>query len=439
MAGLIVALGASACANDYSLDFGGDPTHIQASPQVMFVNQGATENLLVRLVNDRNQSTPAVFTVSNVGAGITVVRDEDYRPDNVNPEKTLQSDEMQNQMRFFVTANTNVSTSFTVTTGSFSQVITVRVVPTNVGGLSIAEPAIGDLVTITAPGDVSFNPATSTVSFDNTGDAVITEITAKSITFIPIPGSTGFATVDHVTADYAANLGEFTLKTTNEIIVPAITSVALSFSSMAPNTPVTVTAPAGYTLESGFSLGLTGGTKPAWVLSVAGDGTSAQVVLPADGAGPGVASGFHLNVLSAVSLADVNTTVDLNTGNGYNNGNPDGNAPTLMPTMPGTGFTFYDSYNNTGPDVIGGGGPLKWWRVVPGASGTYDVTVDWLVGSDVDFYYFDAGPTNFVGGAGTGNHPENFSAALTGGAEYWFVGVDWGEDMNGNLISITID
>jgi hypothetical protein len=344
-------------------------------------------------------------------------------------------------MRFFVTANTNVSTSFVITSGSFSTTITVRVVPTNVGALSVAEPAIGDPVTITAPGDVSFDPATTTVSFGNTGDAVITEITAKSITFIPIPGSTGRATVNHVTADYAANLGEYSLTTTNEISVPAVTSIALSFSSMAPNTPVTVTAPAGYTLESGFSLGLTGGTRSAWVLSVAGDGSSAQVVLPAGGAGPGKVSGFHLNVLPAVSLADVNTSVDVTTGSGNNGANPDGNAPIINVAAPGGSTTVFDTWNNTGADIIGGGGPLKWYRLNVTAGGAYPVTLDFMGGSDLDLFMTDFPIDNFVGGFGgaTGNIPEHLTPTLAAATSYWIVIADYAHDMDGNILRIDVN
>ncbi len=433
MAGLIVALGASACANDYSLDFGGDPTHIQASPQVMFVNQGATEELLVRLVNDRNESTPAAFAAANVGAGITVVRDVNYRPDNINPEKTLQSPEVQSQMRFYVTANTNVSTSFTITSGSFSTTITVRVVPTNVGGLSIAEPAIGDPVTITAPGDVSFNTTTSTVSFGNTGAAVITELTAKSITFVPIPGSTGFATVDHVTADYAANLGEFTLKTTNEITVPAVTSIPLAYSktNIGATETVTVTA-TGFRFEAGATI--TYNTKPAFVMSRAADGTSMVILAPTGlAAATGVASGVHLASLPAISLSDLPSSAAITTGSGYAqlpgtgtapvNG---GGQPVFAVPAPGTGMFIADmpSFGDAWWD--GAAHPSSWYKINVTGTGDRDLTMGWNNSADVDFWVTDEGINFAVVQELTGANPEHDSGVtLTNGTAYWIIAEKW--------------
>jgi hypothetical protein len=434
MAGLIVALGASACANDYSLEFGGDPTNIQATPQVMFVNQGATEELRVRLVNDRNESVPAIFAASNVGSGITVVRDENYRPDNVNPEKTLQPNEAQNQMRFFVTANTNVSTSFTITSGSFSTTITVRVVPTNVGGLSVAEPAIGDPVTITAPGDVSFNPATSTVSFDNTGAAVITEITAKSITFIPIPGSTGRATVDHVTADYAANLGEYSLKTTNEINVPAVTSIPLSYSKTNLGAAETVTVTAtGFRFEAGATI--TYNTKPAFVLSISGDGTSMVILAPTGlAAATGVASGVHLASLPAISLADLPSTTAITTGSGYAqipgtgvaayNG---GGQPEFAVPAPGSGMFIADNPIWGDLDWYGNNPnrPTNWYKVNVTGTGDREITVSWNNSSDIDFCSVDEGVNVAIHGAFSGANPEHDTQEFEDGKSYWVLPTVW--------------
>lgn len=145
MAGLMVALGASACSEDPSVEFGGDaPTKIQASPTVMFVNQGAREEILFRLVDDRNRSTPTSFEISNVGAGITVELDDEYRPDYIGSDE-LEFNPIQHQHRYYVTANAPVGTQFTVTSGGISQVIKVNVVPTEIplalsGGNGTTEP-----------------------------------------------------------------------------------------------------------------------------------------------------------------------------------------------------------------------------------------------------------------------------------------------------------
>ncbi len=237
MAGLLVAFGVSACASDYSLQFETPPTQIQASPTVMFITSGdAPKELLLRLTNDINQSVPASFTVSNVPAGLTVAHDDNYRPDFVNSSGTLEQPAQLVQQRYFVSADvpTGGMFTFTVSSGSFSQDITVRVLPIDLGAaLSATAPAIGDPVTITAPANLSFSTTPgkeSTVNIPGGGDAVITDLSAKSITFLPIPGSSGVASVSNVTLDYAPTLSPMTLKTTSSIDVPAVTNIPLAYS-----------------------------------------------------------------------------------------------------------------------------------------------------------------------------------------------------------------
>jgi hypothetical protein len=183
MAGLMVALGASACADDPSVEFGGDaPTKIQASPTVMFVNQGAREEILFRLVDDRNRSTPTSFEVSNVGAGITVELDDEYRPDYIGSDE-LEFNPIQHQHRYYVTANAPVGTSFTVSSGGISQVITVNVVPTQI---PITITVSAGIATITSE-TFTFTPAT-TVAFDNLEQSVLTVSGDGHTITVPVPG-----------------------------------------------------------------------------------------------------------------------------------------------------------------------------------------------------------------------------------------------------------
>jgi hypothetical protein len=337
-------------------------------------------------------------------------------------------------MRFFVTANTNVSTSFVITSGSFSTTITVRVVPTNVGGLSIAEPAIGDPVTITAPGDISFNPATTTVNFGNTGDAVITEITAKSITFIPIPGSTGRATVNHVTVDYAANLGEYSLTTSNEINVPAVTSIPLSYSKTNLGSAETVTVTAtGFRFEAGATI--TYNTKPAFVLSISGDGTSMVILAPTGlAAATGVASGVHLASLPAISLADLPSTTAITTGSGYAqipgtgvasyNG---GGQPEFAVPAPGTGMFIADNPIWGDLDWYGNNPnrPTNWYKVNVTGTGDREITVAWNNSSDIDFCSVDETATIAIHGAFSGDNPEHDTQEFEDGKSYWVLPTVW--------------
>ena len=220
MAGLMVALGASACSDDPSVEFGGDaPTKIQASPTVMFVNQGAREEILFRLVDDRNRSTPTSFEISNVGAGITVELDDEYRPDYIGSDE-LEFNPIQHQHRYYVTANAPVGTQFTVTSGGISQVIKVNVVPTQI---PITVSVAGGIATITSE-TFTFTEAT-TVEFDGLAQSVLSLSGDGHTITVAAPG--GLANVAPVisgavagympTVALAAAPGTATVSTTSSI------------------------------------------------------------------------------------------------------------------------------------------------------------------------------------------------------------------------------
>jgi hypothetical protein len=446
MAGLLVALGASACVNDYSLDFGGAPTKVQASPETMFVTSGAAAKaLLLRLVNDRNQSVPAEWTITNVPAGLTVELDTEYRPDYVNPEQELVPDAVQTQHRYFVTADmpTGGMATFTVSSQGFSQQITVRVLPTDLGAaLSSTAPALGEEVTITAPASLSFTDE-SEVSIPGGGDAVIVSQSADAITFIPIPGSSGPATVTGVILDYAPTLDPRTLETTSSIDVPAVNSIPLQFSATTPLTPVTLTA-TGFRFESGFSLSL--GGLDAWVESVSGDGTSATVVLPAGQTGNPVVSGVHLSFLESVSLSDIPGAASVTTPTtAWNGSAPDGAAPTINASAPGTPVTFWDTWINAstsgpGPDFFAGS--TKFYRLVIPSGETRTYNVNWTPGpggADLDVVISPTtDPGDATHGVLTGNRPEAFSATLAPGT-YWISIGNWQDFDQPGVVRIVVE
>lgn len=132
MSGVLVVAAVAACNNDSSIDLNGDsgdPTRIQATPQIMFINQGATKTLLLRLTDDANFATEVgPYTVSDVGPGLTVVWDSTYRPDYLSGK--LANQRKQTQHRYTVTATQAVGTSFKVTNRGITQEITVKVIPT---------------------------------------------------------------------------------------------------------------------------------------------------------------------------------------------------------------------------------------------------------------------------------------------------------------------
>lgn len=435
MAGLLVALGASACADDPSVEFGGDtPTKIQASPTVMFVTQGVEEELLVRLVDDRNRSTATSFEISNVSAGLTVELDTEYRPDYIGSDQ-LEFNPIQHQHRYYVTGVDAVSGSFTVSSGGISQVITVRVIPTTLGAaLSSAAPALGESVTITAPANLSFTPA-STVTFTPGGAAIITEQTATTITFTPRPGSSGPATVTGVVMDYAPTLAALTLTTSNEVSVPAVTDIPGTFSTTSPaaggtfnftspginfrqNTQVKfgnrVGAVVGlsadlHTITVMPPLGLTGAEMTITNASLSFLPDLILAALPA--------SGGSITTPGTIVMAQLANTTSAVAG-----------SPTMTvgPTAPGAGL--FDTGTWTGADALGGGGPNRWYRLtVTGTTFTRPLFVDWAGGADLDMYILNEGISAFVGStsASAGSSQPETQAVSLPAASYWVVPVNW--------------
>jgi len=153
VAGAAMVLGATACAEDYSIDFGGAPSAVQASPEVMFLASGASKELLVRLVNERNQGTPASFTLANVGAGLTVTYDDKYRPEWTSVNPVLAAPLVKEQQRYTVSANlpTGGERTFQLTSGGLAGTVKVYVTPTAIG-LTGGPGGLMEVVTLTAPG-----------------------------------------------------------------------------------------------------------------------------------------------------------------------------------------------------------------------------------------------------------------------------------------------
>lgn len=449
---MVVALGVTACEDDPSLDFGGKPTGVQLSPFVYFANSGVEQAVRVRLVNDRNQSVPTQWVVSNVGAGLEVVFDSLFRPEQSSSSDTLRFVAEKVQQQYLVRSNipTGGQRQFTLTSGAFSGTVTANIQPLVTGALSATAPALGDPVTITAPDGQSFTTTgtgATTVSFSIGGtqtNAIITSLTSTSVTFIPLPGSTGPATVTGITLNFAPTLAARTLVTSNEINVPAVASAPATVSAGGVNQPRTLTA-AGFKFLPDFSM--TVGGVNVIVLSVAADSNSAQVVVPAGVTAENpVLNNVVLDFLPEVPLNNLPSSVALTTATTpYDGSAPDGNALVINALDPiGTPLVIYDTPINFGADLMGLGGDTKYYKLVVPSDGVRGFNITWTLddaGDEADYdFVVCTDPTDFgscVIGSLTGSNPEADSGNLTTG-DWWILIANFDNGPVG-MITITID
>jgi hypothetical protein len=450
MSGVLLAAGAVACNNDASIDLSGPPTKIQASPQIMFATQGADENLYLRLVDDANYSVPVgPYTVSDVGAGITVTWDEGYRPDYTSGE--LKPNPIQSQHHYIVRASEAVSTSFKVTNSGITQEIKVIVVPSTLGsGLSITAPAIGDQVTLTLPANLSFTTEGDDASVITVGgdDVVVTEMTASTVTFYPLPGSGGAVEATNINVAYSPTLDPIDLATSVELAqVPEVENIPLAFSSAAPaaGAPVTISA-SGVVFHPDLQVAF--GDKDAFVVSVASDGSSA-VILPPLGVTDEVAtvSNFNLASLAPVTLSGIPSVSTITTTANYAaagaGGTSFGNAIALSGAVSTTAGAFAAEAGPVtfGPDVnyLGGnnaGGP-RYYKLTVAEAGTYDINMGWTGGDDFDLYVRTDGDED-VDNSPSGDNPEHVQVDLDPGT-YYIVFHNWhNSSSNPTWVLITV-
>jgi hypothetical protein len=348
VAGTALVLGATACADDFSIDFGGAPTAVQASPEVMFLASGTNKEVLVRLVNDRNQGTPTSFELANVGAGLTVTYDDQYRPQWTSKDTALVAPLVKEQQRYIVAANipTGGQRTFQLTSGGLATTVKVNVTPTVIG-LQGGPGGLMEVVTVTAPGFI-------------------------------------------FREDFGIAFGELA----------------------------------------------------AEVISVAEDGSSAEVRFPVNQSGTPVITNVAVSFLPTVTLASINNIEIINTATTpYNGANPDNN--TAIINFAGSPVVFRDSWDNPGDDFLGGGGANKFYRLVIPSAGTRTVTVDWTADTEPTFgdYDFEVCTADFSScpiGRFTSARPEVGSANLAAGTYY--IGVIHYEDIHpAGVLTITVE
>lgn len=427
---LAVALAALSCKGDPTDSLRNGVDHLVATPSALYINNGETRTVLVEAVDEQGNRQGTSFNFGTVGAGITVVEDDsfnlvfDKKGNQVQPKSWPR-------VQYEVTADGYVSSSFVVSAGGKSLTIPVRTFPVNLASaIANPTPAIGELVTLTAPAGLSFDPATTTVSFAPGGTAVITAITATDVTFIPIPGSQGVATVTGIIPTYAP-IGPFTLQTTDVLNVAAVTSIPAVYSPANPNTNdlVTITA-VGFKFLPSVTVRFDSDAQ--LVTAVAADSSSVTIRAGKSGTPGSVTIGNTvLSVLTSVPLSvpavaqpTVSATITPLAGTGTIP-----TAPTVLIPPTGQTHTIRDAGPFFNDAVCTGilGGPCRYYKFTITTARSFAVSATWQGITDLGVYFLTAanGVTGTTGcdakGAGAGGQPESCTVTSLPAGTYTIV------------------
>jgi hypothetical protein len=212
---LAASFGVVSCHGDPTSDFRNGPARIVAQPSSVFLDQGTNEAVVVRLEDDQGDPLATVFEITAPGTGITVAQNPDFQGTTVGVP-------LESEAQFIITAgDAPVPSSFTVAAGGLSLEIPVRVTPTSLAAtFSNPAPAANEAVTMTAEG-YTFLPDVA-VSFAGT-PAIILSVAedGSSVTFLPLPGSSGPALVDGAQIGFLPGT-PLSLETTEPIAVGAL-------------------------------------------------------------------------------------------------------------------------------------------------------------------------------------------------------------------------
>ncbi|MES2305489.1 MAG: hypothetical protein V4558_08275 [Gemmatimonadota bacterium] len=424
-AGLAVVLAMSACSKDETIDLMGAPTGVQATPISAFTTKGDSVAILLRLVNDRNQSIPTEFTVGNAGPALTIHYDDKYRPDYTSGE--LVPPAVKPQQRYFALGTNNGTSTFTATAGGFTSTITVVVLPKTLEAAlnKTANLVAGDTVIINAPAGLKFTP-TSAVSFATGANAIASRAAdSSSISVILGPGTGGIATVTNVFLNYAPTLAVKTYTTTNAVAsTPAITVAPTTVSNAAPNIGDTIAVTLGGNLRFlADSKVLIGGTE-AGIASVNADSSVAMVIPVRNSTGKVTYTNIALKYLNVVKLAvdgDKNVAVT-NTYAGptlAGTGSP-ATAPSIfVPAKLGRTVVLTDignggTFNVGGACTHAGENSCKIYKMVLPVAATLDMKLYWKGSADLGLYLINAAGTTASNISSGANIPDQFGPQTDG-------------------------
>ncbi len=337
-----IGVGAWACKGDpqSSLERG-SISEVRASPARLFVDQGATVEVLVDARDQVNQAVEITSVSEAVGAGIAVTRDYQYQPvfdAGATDEASctaIANRTNPTRLRYEVVGIALTETSFSVTiNGSTTLDIPVTVtIAVSTGTLSNVTPASGEPVTITLPSPLVFDPAlvadplqwpgTVFIGVDDDGNpvdlATISDLQASVVTFQFPPNIVGPVISKGVTLPFNPGLPSVDLKTSEIFTSPQWPSpLAVTMSSNVATGFDVLTTTAGPGLIFGVQAQLYIGNadvgcpvddscRQATIISRSMDGTSIDATWPQDNSGKVYVTGMAAAAAPQFSTLDSET------------------------------------------------------------------------------------------------------------------------------------
>jgi hypothetical protein len=214
-------------------------------------------------------------------------------------------------------------------------------------------------------------------------------------------------------------------------VTPIGTTVTLSNAAPAMNEPLTVTLPEGF--KFGTAPGVTVGADVGITTAVAPDSTSVTVILP-----PGTTGTVTVDSVQAAHIPGVNlalpTEQTVTVGATPLAGTDDpSTAPILPLPAPGGIAPTFDV-----PDFASSGF-FRFYRIDVAEPGSYTVSLDWDIGSDMDLYLcFDLACDEGDFAAAGAAHPEVGEYNIVTPGTYWLWVNDYAGDAAGATISLVI-
>ncbi len=447
---LAAALGALSCKGDPTDSLRNGIDHLVATPSVLFIGgPDSTQSVLIEAVDDQGNRLSGTFSLVSATAGISVAQDLAFNQ-VYNSSGQLVSPKNWTRAKYNVTtvaASGFENAVFAV--GGKQLTVPVRIVAIAIPSLALSTAAAnaGDTVVATAPANFRFTPGS--VATGTGGVVVPAGISADSsqFSFIVGPSLSGTVSITNLVLQYAPTVATYSSVSGGTLTSPAVSDFPGVFSTSTPSSfptqdTVTLSAPGFLFLPTAS---VTVGGTAAVVVALAADSTSISFVpLAGSTSGPVTVSGIVLSFLTSVSL-NIPTQASLTVA-AASGATSLASAPTI--NIPATGLTSF--YVDAGQFVSAAecgnvGAHCRFYKLVLGASTTFNVSLAWGNTADIGGYFIDAAGNDQFGdfacdsfGSGAGGQPEACSQTLPAGTWYLALADFTGAAQNTTNVRMTI-